>query len=110
MESGSAPCWGLTRISVQTGVQGSWRKGNMQVDCRSRLMSVGCDDDWLLSKTGKDRKGFLCLSTVQTYTCTSTEKDHIVPRTGKNVNYSLLQFSLATVGEQVFLTLKSCLL
>lgn len=109
--SRDAPSQGLARISLHTGVQGSWRKGNMQADHRSRLLSAGCDDSWLLSKTGKERKRLF-----MTFYCKSTHmdfcrQDNIVPRTvGKYINCSVLWVSLATAGEsekQVFLTLKS---
>ena len=109
--SDAAPSQGLARISVQAGVQGSWRKGNMQVDHRSHLLSVGCDGGWLLSKTSKERKRLF-----MTFYCKSTHmdfcrQDSIVPRTvGKYINCSVLWFSLTTAEgseKQLFLTLKS---
>lgn len=63
-EKWSGTARGLTGVSVQTGARGGWRKGNMQVDNRSHPLRVGCNDGWILSKTGKERKDFLCPLTV----------------------------------------------
>lgn len=71
----------------------------MQADHRSRLLSVGRDDSWLLSKTGKERKRpfmtFYCKSTHMDF----CRQDSTVPRTvRKHICCSVLWLSLATAG------------